>query len=113
MDHELTSFGELDDKLNSQSKLLDQNRELAEMLKRLQTPWSTEIFGDPGKSHQGWLWKKRRSVAGWKKYYFSLSGNQIFYYRNEQVSLIDQLCNKSPKSQKAISSFRLFRKRWK
>ncbi len=67
--------------------LLNTNKELTTKLKGLQKPWASEsaLSDISTNSVHGYLWKKKRAEPGYKKYYFALAGNQLYYYKNQQV----------------------------
>lgn len=64
--------------------LLEQNKNLAELLRSLQRPWANEDLANLDDIIEGKLYKKNRN-GKWKLLYFVLSGNQLCYYAKKEV----------------------------
>lgn len=66
--------------------LLDNNKQIANLLKVLQKPWAEDDLNDLAFDDviEGYLYKKNSSGALWKRYYFTLVGNQLCYYKKKE-----------------------------
>eukprot|EP01132_Coremiostelium_polycephalum_P003989 gene3989-4990_t len=60
------------------------DKRIARLLSTIETAWAPNIeFDDRTVTIEGELLKKKRFASGWKKYYFALCGNNLYYYSNK------------------------------
>jgi hypothetical protein len=71
-----------------EAQFLANHKEITSLLKVLQKPWASENsldeIGDILVPSM-YLWKKRRNHPGWKKFYCSVQGNQLFFFKLKEV----------------------------
>jgi len=65
-------------------KQSDLDKSIGKYLTIIEKPWIVEPSAD-GPVIEGELLKKKRFASGWKKYYFALSGNNLYYYKSKKT----------------------------
>ncbi|KAF2070805.1 hypothetical protein CYY_007873 [Polysphondylium violaceum] len=65
-------------------KQSDLDKSIGKYLSIIEKPWIVEPSSD-GPTIEGELLKKKRFASGWKKYYFALSGNNLYYYKSKKT----------------------------
>eukprot|EP01133_Synstelium_polycarpum_P008672 gene8672-10184_t len=68
---------------NITEKQSDLDKKISHLLSIIERPWSFVELDGPICSIEGELLKKKRFDSGWKRYYFALNGNNLYYYKSK------------------------------